>query len=83
VKAKSSQVPNMFSKKFPIAPHFYPICSCKCCPPLGQRKRTLYFELLFWGVSLVSFFLFFSDGPIKFAHYHTQKRVGEIGRHLI
>jgi len=29
LKAKSSHVPDMF----PIAPHFYPICFGKCCPP--------------------------------------------------
>jgi hypothetical protein len=26
VKAKSAQVPDMFPKEFPIAPHIYPIC---------------------------------------------------------
>jgi hypothetical protein len=29
----SAQVPHMFLKEFPIAPHFYPICFDKCCPP--------------------------------------------------
>ncbi len=54
VKAKSSQVPDMFPKEFPIAPHFYPKCFDKCCPPftyIGGPKggnsvlqnRTFYF----------------------------------------
>jgi len=29
----SHQVLNMFPKMFSIAPHFYPICFGKCCPP--------------------------------------------------
>jgi len=33
VKAKSSQVLDMFLKEFLIAPRFYPICFSKCCPP--------------------------------------------------
>jgi hypothetical protein len=47
VKAKSSQVPKMFPKEFPIAPHFYPICFDKCCPffTLGQRGGILYFKI--------------------------------------
>ncbi len=32
VKGKSSQVPDMFLKEFPIAPHIYRICFGKCCP---------------------------------------------------
>jgi len=32
VKAKSSQVFDLFPEKFPIAPYFYPICFGKCCP---------------------------------------------------
>jgi hypothetical protein len=54
VNAKSSQVLDVFPKEFPIAPHFYPICFGKCCPPftcVGGSKgrnsilqnRTLYF----------------------------------------
>jgi hypothetical protein len=46
---------------------------------MGQRERTLYFELLFWGVSIISFFLFLSDGPIRFAHYHPKKGWGKLG----
>jgi hypothetical protein len=33
VNAKSSQVPDVFVKEFPIAIHFYPICFGKCFPP--------------------------------------------------
>ncbi len=33
VKIKSSQVPDMFLKEFPIAPGFYPKCFGECCPP--------------------------------------------------
>jgi hypothetical protein len=29
----SQNVPNVFSNTFSIAPHFYPICFGKCCPP--------------------------------------------------
>jgi hypothetical protein len=28
------QVPNEFPNMFSIAPHFYPICFGKCCPPM-------------------------------------------------
>jgi hypothetical protein len=33
LKPRTSQVPDMFLKEFPIAPHFYPICFGNCCPP--------------------------------------------------
>jgi hypothetical protein len=54
-KAKSSQVHDMFSKEFPIAPHFYLICFDKCYPPFTYsaggpkgrnsilQNRTFYF----------------------------------------
>ncbi len=32
VKAKSSQISDMFPKEFPITPHFYLIFFGKCCP---------------------------------------------------
>jgi hypothetical protein len=65
VNAKSSQVPDVFPKEFPIACHFYPICFGKCCRPstrVGGSKgrnskfqnRTLYFLHRF-----VCFVLFF------------------------
>jgi hypothetical protein len=55
VKAKSSQVPDMFLKEFPIAFfHFHPICLGKCCSPFTHigvlkgrisilQNRTFYF----------------------------------------
>jgi hypothetical protein len=48
VKAKSPQVPDLFLKMFPLAaPHFYPICFGKCCPPFiyidGLKGRIAYF----------------------------------------
>jgi hypothetical protein len=42
VKAKNSQVSGMLPKEFPIAPHFYPICFGKCCPPLWAKRKELY-----------------------------------------
>jgi hypothetical protein len=46
VKAKSSQVPNMFSKEFPIAPHFYPIYACQMLSSFHlytwAKERELY-----------------------------------------
>ncbi len=52
-KAKSSQVPDMFPKEFPIALYLYPIRFDKCCPlvtfiggPKGRnsilQNRTFY-----------------------------------------
>ncbi len=52
--SSSQWVPNMFPNLFFIAPHFYPICFGKCCPPftyIGAPKgmnsilqdRTFYF----------------------------------------
>jgi hypothetical protein len=29
------------SKEFPIAPHFYPICFGKCCPPVNYKPPIL------------------------------------------
>jgi len=48
VKAKSPQVPDLFLKMFPLAaPHFYPICFGKCCPPFiyidGLKGKIAYF----------------------------------------
>ncbi len=50
VKAKSSQVSDLFPKEFPIVPYFYPICFGKCSPPfiyIGGPKggRTPYFKI--------------------------------------
>jgi len=53
IKAKSSQVLDMYPKEFPIAPHFYPISFGKCCSlftniggPRGRnsmiQNRTFY-----------------------------------------
>jgi hypothetical protein len=43
VKGKSSKVPDMFLREFPIAPHIYLICFGKCCPPFtyirGPKRR--------------------------------------------
>jgi hypothetical protein len=39
----------MFSKKFQITPHFYPICFGKCCPAFtyigGPKVGTAYFKI--------------------------------------
>jgi hypothetical protein len=69
IKAKSSQVPDMFSKEFPIAPHFYPISFGKCCPHSRAKGwGTLHFKIEpFILGNLHSLFLL-SDGPIKLAH---------------
>jgi hypothetical protein len=51
----SCNVPNMFPNMFSIAPHFYPICLGKCCPPFTNirgvkgrnyihHNKTFYFE---------------------------------------
>jgi hypothetical protein len=71
VKAKTSQVPDMFPKEFSVAPHFYWICFGKCCPlftyiagPKGKNSKLLS-RTSVWGESIVFFFL--SDGPIKLA----------------
>jgi hypothetical protein len=39
VKAKSLHDANMFTKEFPTAPPFYPICIGKCCPPFTYNTR--------------------------------------------
>jgi hypothetical protein len=88
VNAKSSQVqvPDMFLKVFPIAPHFYPICFGKCCCPFtcvgGSKGRNSIFEngTLYFLHRFVFFFKFGSDGQIKLAHC---KKKFEIERHLI
>ncbi len=41
VKVKSSHVPDMFLKEFPIAPGFYPKCFGKCCPPFTDIGRPM------------------------------------------
>jgi hypothetical protein len=56
---KSSQVPDMFPKEFPIVPHFG-----KCCPPFtyigGPKGGTWYFKIEPSVMrSLHSFFFFF------------------------
>jgi hypothetical protein len=63
-RGEKQRVP-MFPKKFPIVPHFYPICFGRCCPPFisteGERGRLLYFTtepstlgslqwVFFWGM---------------------------------
>jgi hypothetical protein len=62
-------------KKFPIVPHFYPICFGGCCPPFtyihgpkGKNlNRTFYFSEIPMG------FCFFIDGPIKLAHHEKEE----------
>jgi len=84
VKAKSSQVPDMFLKEFSITPHFYPVCFDKHCPPFTYiagpkgRNSILKIEPSIWGATIISFFL--SHGSIKLAH--CKKKI-ELGRHLI
>jgi hypothetical protein len=72
VKAKSSQVTDMFPKEFQIAPHFYPICFGKCCPPStnigGQKAWNGYFKREPSILGSLHSFIFFSDRPIKLAY---------------
>jgi len=62
VKAKSSQVFDLFPKEFPIAPYLCPICFGKCCPPLicidgpKGRNSTIHNKTFYCSVaSIVSF----------------------------
>jgi len=69
------QVPNVFPNMFSIAPHLYPICFGKCCPPFtytggpkGRRNSILQNRSFYFG------------GPIKLACCKKEKK---LGRHLI
>jgi hypothetical protein len=83
-KAKSSQVPDMFLKEFPIALHLYPICFGKCCTPFthigGPRGRKSILQNIYPSIlgSLHSFFFFLSDGPIKLAHCNKKEKEKKI-----
>jgi hypothetical protein len=81
---RSYQVPNLFSSPpssqylFSIAPHFDSIMLWQISPPLsfisGPKGRNSALQnrtFLFWGASIVSFFL--SDESIKLAHCKTKK----------
>jgi len=79
----SQWVPIMFS----IAPHFYPICLGKCCPPFTNicglkgrnyihHNRTFYLEEF-----IVSFFG--SNGLIKLAHWKNITKWTWEASHLI
>ncbi len=82
VKAKSSQVSDMFPKEFIITPHFYPICFGKCCPaftyipgPKGRSSRL--HNRTFHLAEATEFFC--SLGVMV----HCKKTKIELGRHLI
>ncbi len=72
VPIKFPKFPNLLPNIFSIAPHFYLVWFGKCCPPFTYiggpkgRNSILQNRTLFWGDSIISFFL--SDGPIKLAH---------------
>jgi hypothetical protein len=69
-----SQVPNMFSKEFPIAPHFYPICFGKCCPhSWAKRWGTPHFKIKPFILGTLHSLFLLSDGPIKLAHCKKKK----------
>ncbi len=74
VNAKSSQVPDVFIKEFPIAIHFYPIQMFSSFHlyrwTKGEKHQAWHWNLLLWGVPL--FYLFLSDGQIKLAHCKTK-----------
>ncbi len=82
VTAKSSQVPDMFSKEFPIAPHFYPICFGKCCPHIWAKGwGTLHFKIEPFILGNLHSLSLLSDGPIKLAH--CKKIIIEFDTHFI
>jgi hypothetical protein len=96
VKAKSSQVPNMFLKEFPIVSHFYPISFGKCCPPFihvggPKGENSIVQNKTFYLESLPSFFcfcfFFFWGGVIVQSNWLIAKikiKINvELGRHLI
>jgi hypothetical protein len=72
VKAKSFQIPDMFPKEFLIAPHFYPICFGKCCPPFtyigGPKFRNSIFQNRTFSSGEPLYYEFLRDGPIKLTH---------------
>jgi hypothetical protein len=52
------QVPNVFPNMFSIAPHLYPICFGKCCPPFtyiaGPKERNSILQnrsFSLWGLN--------------------------------
>jgi len=82
---RSYQVPNMFSSPPQVpnmcSPHFDSIMLWQISPPLslisGPKRRNSVLQnrtFLFWGASIVSFFL--SDESIKLAHCKTKKSLG-------
>jgi hypothetical protein len=70
-EVESSQVPDMFLKEFPIAPHIYPICFGKCCPHFtyigGPKRRNLAFVNR-------SFFLFQAMGHSNWLIANPKKK---------
>jgi len=82
VKAKSSEVPDMFSKEFAIAPHFYPICFGKCCPHSWAKGwGTLHFKIEPFILGNLHSLSLLSDGPIKLVH--CKKIIIEFETHFI
>ncbi len=83
--SSSQQVPNVLPNMFFIAPHFYPICVGKCCPPFTYiavpkgrniicQNRTFYLE------SLHSFIFWVMGESYQLI---ARKIKIELGRHII
>jgi hypothetical protein len=79
------QVPNVFPNMFSIAPHFYPICFGKCCPPFtyvcGLNTGTFIVQIEPSNLGSLHSFICFEWWANEIGS--LQKTKIELGKHLI